>query len=100
MDPAERSQVLASHQAASDLPVATAVMEPPVPLTTQRSSKVRTAIPILLRPTWTGRCATAAPHRSVELHQPFMLYGLTRFGGRDSKDFGLASRKVLEIRPL
>jgi 5-methyltetrahydrofolate--homocysteine methyltransferase len=99
MDPAERSQVLASHQAASDLPVATAVMEPPVPLTTQRSSKVRTAIPIPAAP-YLDRKVRDLPHLTEvwSYINPFMLYGRhLGYKGNFEKDLAGREPKALEL---
>ncbi|MGA2120337.1 MAG: homocysteine S-methyltransferase family protein, partial [Bryobacteraceae bacterium] len=99
MDPAERSQVLASHQATSDLPVATAVVEPPVPLTTQRSSKVRTAIPVPAAP-YLDRKVRDLPHLTEvwSYINPFMLYGRhLGYKGNFEKDLAGREPKALEL---
>jgi 5-methyltetrahydrofolate--homocysteine methyltransferase len=99
MDPAERTQLLASHQAASDPPVAIAVAEAPVPLTTQRSSKVRTAIPIPPAP-YLDRKVRDLPHLAEvwSYINPFMLYGRhLGYKGNFEKDLAGREPKALEL---
>jgi 5-methyltetrahydrofolate--homocysteine methyltransferase len=98
MDPAGRSQVLASHQG-EEAPAATAVLEAPVPLTTQRSSKVRTTIPIPAAP-YLDRKVRDLPHLAEvwSYINPFMLYG-RHLGYKGNFEKALAERepKALEL---
>jgi 5-methyltetrahydrofolate--homocysteine methyltransferase len=99
MDPAERPRLLASHQASADSPAATAVAEAPVPLTTRRSSKVRTAIPIPPAP-YLDRKLRDLPHLAEvwSYINPFMLYG-RHLGYKGNFEKALAERepKALEL---
>jgi 5-methyltetrahydrofolate--homocysteine methyltransferase len=98
MDPAERPAVLASHMA-EESPAATSVTEAPVPLTTRRSSKVRTAIPIPPAP-YLDRKVRDLPHLTEvwSYINPFMLYG-RHLGYKGNFEKALAERepKALEL---
>jgi 5-methyltetrahydrofolate--homocysteine methyltransferase len=99
MDPAERPRLLASHQASADSPAATAVAEAPVPLTTRRSSKVRTAIPIPPAP-YLDRKLRDLPHLAEvwSYINPFMLYGRhLGYKGNFEKDLAGREPKALEL---
>ncbi|MGP8243360.1 MAG: methionine synthase [Bryobacteraceae bacterium] len=99
MDPAERPQVLASHQAAADSSAAIAVAQAPLPVTTHRSSKVRTAIPIPAAP-YLDRKVRDLPHLAEVWNyiNPFMLYGRhLGYKGNFEKDLAGRDPKALEL---
>jgi 5-methyltetrahydrofolate--homocysteine methyltransferase len=76
MDPAERDAVLAGHRAAETAVAVEAPPKPAEPLTTRRSRKVRTDIPIPPSP-YLNRRLRDVPHLAElwSYINPFMLYG-------------------------
>ncbi|HMC62226.1 MAG TPA: dihydropteroate synthase, partial [Candidatus Solibacter sp.] len=99
MDPAERQEVLEAHKAVeSPVAVETAV-EPAGPMTTKRSAKVRTQIPIPLAP-YLDRRVRDLPHLTElwSYINPFMLYG-KNLGYKGNFERGLAEHepKAMEL---
>jgi 5-methyltetrahydrofolate--homocysteine methyltransferase len=99
MDPATRAGVLDSHKTV-DAPVAVEEpVEPLAPLTTRRSPKVRTDIPIPAAP-YLDRRIREVPHLAElwSYINPFMLYG-RHLGYKGNFDKALADReeKALEL---
>jgi 5-methyltetrahydrofolate--homocysteine methyltransferase len=102
MDPAEREKVLAANQA-SVAPAAVAVLtEPLPPVTTRRSAKVRTGIPIPAAP-YLQRKTREVPHLAEvwSYINPFMLYG-RHLGYKGNFEKALAEHepKALELYQL
>jgi len=91
MDPARRAAVLAQN-IPLEAPASAAVEETPVPVTTRRSSKVRTAIPIPGAP-YLERKVRDVPHLAEvwSYINPFMLYG-RHLGYKGNFEQGLAGR--------
>jgi 5-methyltetrahydrofolate--homocysteine methyltransferase len=99
MDPAERAAVLEKHKAV-DVPAAVeAPVEPAGPLSTRRSGKVRTGIPIPAAP-YLERRVREVPHLTElwSYINPFMLYG-RHLGYKGNFEKALADReeKALEL---
>jgi len=76
MDPAERDSVLSGHRAAETAVAVEAPPEPAGPLSTRRSRKIRTDIPIPPAP-YLNRRLRDVPHLTEvwSYINPFMLYG-------------------------
>src|SRR5689334_19174982 len=76
MDPAEREAVLAQHRQTAAPAVVETTPEPVGPLSTRRSRKVRTDIPIPPAP-YLDRKLRDVPHLAEvwSYINPFMLYG-------------------------
>ena len=76
MDPAERSRVLEANRASEAPAAPSAAAEAPGPITTRRSAKVRTDIPVPIAP-YLDRKVRAVPHLAEvwSYINPFMLYG-------------------------
>jgi 5-methyltetrahydrofolate--homocysteine methyltransferase len=72
MDPAQRAELLASATTVEAPAAADVPPEPLGPLTTRRSSKVRTDLPV---PAVPGTGATCRICRRVGRINPFMIYG-------------------------
>ena len=99
MDPAERGAVIESHRAAEAVAVVEPAPEPAGPLSTHRSRKVRTDIPIPAAP-YLDRRMRDVPHLTEvwSYINPFMLYG-KNLGYKGNFEKALAEReeKALEL---
>jgi len=99
MDPAERAAVLESHRPVEAPAAVEEVAEPLAPITTRRSSKVRTSIPIPAAP-YLERRVREVPHLAElwSYINPFMLYG-RHLGYKGNFEKALAEReeKALEL---
>jgi 5-methyltetrahydrofolate--homocysteine methyltransferase len=101
MDPAERETVLAEWRAAEAMaaPTTTAAVAPSGPLTTSRSRKVRTDLPIPLAP-YLDRRVRNVPHLAEvwSYINPFMLYGKNMgYKGNFEKDLAAHEPKALDL---
>jgi len=99
MDPAERQEVLEAHKAV-EAPVSVETpVEPAGPMTTKRSAKVRTQIPIPPAP-YLDRRVRDLPHLTElwSYINPFMLYG-KNLGYKGNFERGLAEHdpKAMEL---
>jgi 5-methyltetrahydrofolate--homocysteine methyltransferase len=99
MDPAERETVLAQHRQ-TEAPVAVETAPEPVgPVSTRRSRKVRTDIPIPAAP-YLDRKVRDVPHLTEvwSYINPFMLYGKNMgYKGNFEKDLADHDAKALEL---
>jgi 5-methyltetrahydrofolate--homocysteine methyltransferase len=99
MDPAERRAVLESNMALEAPAVIEAAAEPLAPVTTRRSAKVRTGLPIPPAP-YLDRRVRDLPHLTElwSYINPFMLYG-KNLGYKGNFERGLAEHepKALEL---
>jgi len=99
MDPAERAAVLEGHKFAEAPAAAEPAPEVRVPISTQRSTKVRTDIPIPAAP-YLDRRVRALPHLTElwSYINPYMLYG-RHLGYKGNFEKGLAEHdeKALEL---
>jgi len=99
MDPAERPAVLEMHRTVEAPAVAEAPREPLGPLTTRRSHKVRTDVPIP-PPPYLDRRVRVVPHLTEvwSYINPYMLYGQNLgYKGNFEKDLAQHESKALEL---
>jgi len=99
MDPAERETVLAQHRTAEAPVAAESAPAPAGPLTTRRSGKVRTDLPIPAAP-YLERKVRAAPHLAElwSYINPFMLYGKNMgYKGNFEKELAAHDPKALDL---
>jgi 5-methyltetrahydrofolate--homocysteine methyltransferase len=99
MDPAAREAVLAAHRLVEGPPERAQEQEPAAPVTTRRSRKVRTDIPIPLAP-YLDRKLRDVPHLAEiwSYINPFMLYGRhLGYKGNFEKNLADHDPKALEL---
>jgi 5-methyltetrahydrofolate--homocysteine methyltransferase len=99
MDPEKRPAVLESHKPVAAVAAPEAPVETPAPLTTRRSAKIRTDIPLPAAP-YLERKVRNVPHLAEvwSYINPFMLYG-RHLGFKGNFEQALAERdeKALEL---
>jgi 5-methyltetrahydrofolate--homocysteine methyltransferase len=99
MDPGERQGVLEAHRGVVAAVAVEAPAEPPAPLTTRRSGKVRVEIPIPSAP-YLERRARDIPHLTElwSYINPFMLYGRhLGYKGNFEKELADREPKALDL---
>jgi 5-methyltetrahydrofolate--homocysteine methyltransferase len=99
MDPAERAATLASHTFAEAPAAVEAAVEPLAPVTTRRSRKVRTDLPIPPAPYLDRRVRDVPNLAEVWSYiNPFMIYGRhLGYKGNFEKALGEHEEKALEL---